>query len=269
MTLIQANAISYRHHAKCILDDCSLSVGAQEIVALVGENGSGKTTLLQLLAGMKTPQKGTIDYRDGVAEHLAMMPDKAPIYPDWSVYEALCRLQNTYRQDSVHLDEIIELCALEKVLNQRGCALSHGYRQRLALAQVLLTSPQVLLLDEPSNGLDVAQRQAMKVLFKQIAQTSAIVLVSHDLGEVAALADRVYVLREGRCLALDLPEPRHDLQWLAFKNRHIAEQIPDAVVRDGRFIGLSAEQSMLPEGVLSVSQDYPAEALQEKIDALS
>lgn len=269
MHLIEAEAISYQRHGHYILRACDICVATQEIVAIIGENGVGKTTLLQLLAGSRLPDAGKVVYGDGVRERMAMLPDKAPLYPDWTVFEALSRLRAWYQADHARMNELIGLCALEGVLNQRCAALSHGYRQRVAMAQALLGDPKVLLLDEPSNGLDVAQRLAMRRLLKQVAQSSAIVLISHDWVEVAALAHRVYVLHDGGCVALDLPERQAAACWLGFSDVAAAQQVRNARVRDGRFVGVDAGDQLCYEGLVSLTQDYPALALQEKIDALA
>lgn len=267
--LINAVDVVVKRRGQAVLNGVSIALNRGEVVALVGANGVGKTTLLHILAGYLHPDSGSV-LRECPLAQIAFLADKPALYPDWSVSEVLQRLAALHGIEKQRVQDLIALLGLVVVTSQSAKNLSHGYRQRLAMAQILLGAPQVLLLDEPGNGLDYQQRRALWPLLSNLKRDAGIMLISHDWVEVGAVADRVYLLKDGYCHELPIPQRNRDWRWLEFANESIADaQCAQAVSRDGRFLAIPAGTEFDQAAVLTVSNSYPAQALQEKIDAVA
>lgn len=267
--MICAEEIVFKRRGRTVLNGVSLTLQRGEVVALIGANGAGKTTLLRIIAGQLSPQRGRVS-RDCPLSHIALLADKPALYPDWSVAEALQRIAGLYAVPKSQVAALVEEFALTDVLLQPAKGLSHGYRQRLAMAQMLLAQPEVMLFDEPSNGLDYRQKRALWPLLRHLTSRGGVLLISHDWAEVAAVADRVYWLADGRCYVVALPPRVAGGRWLGFANAEAAQQAcPQARVRDGRFVAVDSGMRYDAAQVLTISDGYPAQALQEKIDALA
>lgn len=268
-TLISTRDIVVARRAQAVLDGAAIDLSAGEIVALIGANGAGKTTLFHVIAGFLTPQRGTLRRTCSTAQ-IALLADRPALYPDWSVRETLQRLARLYRADDGRVPTLIAQCGLAEVTTQKAKNLSHGYQQRLAMAQMLLASPRVVLLDEPGNGLDHEQRRALWPLLRSLKASAGVMLISHDWEEVGAVADRVYVVKGGRCHELDLPPRQSAWRWLVFRDAESARAAcPQGAVYDGRFVAATANTAYDGAALLAMSEHYPAQALQEKIDALA
>ncbi|HYH39960.1 MAG TPA: ABC transporter ATP-binding protein [Azospirillum sp.] len=183
------------------LDGLGLSVERGEIVGLLGPNGSGKTTTLRILAGYLRPDRGEVR----VCGRVGYLPEKAPLYDALPVtgqldFVAGARgLNRAARRREV--DRALADYGLEAVRNRRIGTLSKGFRQRVGLAQATLGDPEVLLLDEATNGLDPLQMVEVRALIRRAGQGRAVLFSSHLMQEVAALCARVYILHAGRAVA--------------------------------------------------------------------
>ncbi|GAB4433457.1 MAG: ATP-binding cassette domain-containing protein [Anaerolineae bacterium] len=212
------NVIEISHLSKAYgnvpaLNDVSFSISAGEVVGLLGPNGAGKSTTIKILTGYLQPDAGTVMV-DGlnvvqqprqVQARLGYLPENAPIYPELTVQTYL-RLMADLReipreQQTERLSEAIYATGLANHLTRPIGQLSKGYRQRVGLAQAILHRPRLLILDEPTIGLDPTQIVEIRHLIKRLARHSTILFSSHILSEVEAVCDRVVILMNGRVKA--------------------------------------------------------------------
>jgi ABC-2 type transport system ATP-binding protein len=215
--VIELDRVSRRFGAVQALTNVSFAVAAGEIAGFLGENGAGKTTTLRILAGFLPADSGTarvagIDVAAdplAVRQRLGVLPENAPLYAEMTVADYLgfrARLKNVPRgQRRARIDEVVAACELGEVQKRRAGALSRGYRQRVGLADALLGRPDVLLLDEPSAGLDPNQQRELRALLRRLAGRHTVLYSSHLIAEVEAVSDRVIVLVKGQVAAVDTP----------------------------------------------------------------
>jgi ABC-2 type transport system ATP-binding protein len=196
------------------VDQVSFEIGKGEIVGLLGHNGAGKTTIMKMLTGFLEPDDGVIridglDIREQaqqVKSRIGYLPENLPLYPEMLVasyldYVAGLRgLKGAGRWQSVR--DAIDKTDLQDKALQPIATLSRGYRQRVGVAQAILHRPKVLILDEPTNGLDPTQTMHMRTLIRQCTEHATVILSTHIMQEVDAICDRVMILRNGR-LAVD------------------------------------------------------------------
>ncbi|WFU18661.1 ABC transporter ATP-binding protein [Bradyrhizobium sp. CB3481] len=192
----------------------TLDVRAGEVLGLLGPNGSGKTTFMRLLAGYLMPSAGrlTVAGLDVTRDSLAMrrrigyVPEGAPLYRYMRVGEFLVFMARLRGLPEREIEEAVarvaQRLAISAVLDKPTRALSRGYRQRTALAQALIHEPDILILDEPTNGLDPRQIIEMRELIRSLAGRHTVLMSSHILSEVEKTADRVAVLLDGRLLGV-------------------------------------------------------------------
>ena len=198
------------------VDAVSFEVNPGEVVGLLGHNGAGKTTIMKVMTGFLEPTAGsaTLDGWDVVRDRrevqrrIGYLPENCPLYPDMTVIDTLeyqAQLQGIpAHQRRLAVRRAIQRTRLEAKAADPIATLSRGYRQRVGVAQAILHSPQVLILDEPTNGLDPEQIQHMRGLIRELATGATLILSTHILQEVQAVCDRVLILRQGR-LVLDAP----------------------------------------------------------------
>ena len=212
--MIVAQNLVRRYGSTIAVDDVSFEIAQGEVVGLLGHNGSGKTTIMKMLTGFLEPTAGQITLNGldiGEQTRLAQacigyLPENCPVWPDMHVadyldYQAcLHGLDPSERDSAVIL--AIQRTGLEDRATQMIRTLSRGYRQRLGVAQAILHGRQIVILDEPTNGLDPTQILEMRSLIKDLAKQSTILISTHILQEVQAVCERVLILRAGR-LVLD------------------------------------------------------------------
>lgn len=214
--MIAIENVSKRYGSVRALDGVSLTVEAGSVLGLLGQNGAGKTTLLNVLTGYLAPTEGRvlIDGHDVLLEpaltkrHLGYLPEHPPLYDEMTVQEYLrfaAQLRGvTKRAIPGHVDEVMELTGLTAMRFRLLSHLSKGYRQRAGMAQALCGDPDVLVLDEPTVGLDPKQITEIRALIRQLAHNHTIVFSSHILSEVQQLCDHVVILDRGE-VKLDAP----------------------------------------------------------------
>ncbi len=192
------------------VDKVSFEIGQGEIVGLLGHNGAGKTTIMKMLTGYLEPTAGFIEidgldianHRKAVQQRIGYLPENDPLYPEMTVIDYLDYAAELH---GVAADKRIESIwnALERTgLTDRAVdrigTLSRGYRQRVGVAQAIIHNPRLLILDEPTNGLDPTQVQQMRELILSLAHNATVILSTHILQEVQAICDRVIIIRNGR-----------------------------------------------------------------------
>lgn len=209
------------------VQDVSFSINKGEIVGLLGHNGAGKTTMMKMISGYLEPSSGsiTIDELDitrqraQIQQRLGYLPEVLPVYPEMSVADYLdyvARLKGMHSQQAMQeIRRVIQATDLGNKLIAPISTLSRGYRQRVGVAQAILGKPRLLILDEPTNGLDPTQTRQMRDLIRDISKEATVILSTHIMQEVDALCDRVLIMRSGE-LALDatLNELRHSNRLL-------------------------------------------------------
>jgi ABC-2 type transport system ATP-binding protein len=213
--VIALSHVTRRYGAVTAVDDLSLEVAPGEVLGLLGPNGAGKSTTLYMLAGLVHPSAGTISlfgkelrrHWIEVAGRMGVMVER-PVFLDYLPVRKTLAFHARLSRRPLNVDRILDLVGLLHLRDVRAGALSLGQRQRLGLAQAMLTEPELLLLDEPTTGLDVEASQEVLQLLRRLAEEAGVTIVfsSHLLHEVEALCDRVAVMNNGRLSACDRVE---------------------------------------------------------------
>jgi len=202
---------------KVAVDDLSFSVERGEVLGFLGPNGAGKSTTMRMITGFLPPTAGQISVggHDVVSAALqakrliGYLPENAAPYPDMSVQgflgfvAELRGLSGSARKKAVH--RVVELCFLDSVLDQQIDTLSKGYRHRTCLAQSLIHDPDVLIMDEPTDGLDPNQKHEVRNLIREMGRTKAVIFSTHILEEVDAACSRAIIIDRGRIVANGTP----------------------------------------------------------------
>lgn len=208
--MIEAIGLSKYYGDFTAIEDVNFQVHQGEVVAFLGPNGAGKSTTMKLLTGYLAPSAGTAriaghdmatDRLEG-SRRLGYLPENGPLYPDMTPRALLeffadaRGLVGRHRQERI--EAVIDQCALGEVIGKAIGKLSKGYRQRVGMAQVLLHEPDVLILDEPTAGLDPNQIREVRETIRRLGESKTILLSTHILQEVEAMASRVLFISEGR-----------------------------------------------------------------------
>lgn len=210
VAMIEADGLSKYYGHFAATQDVSFKINQGEVVAFLGPNGAGKSTTMKLLTGYLSPSAGVARIaghnmatdRLAGAVRLGYLPENGPLYPDMtprSLLEFFADARGLGAAQKVkRIDEVVELCALGSVIGKAIGKLSKGYRQRVGMAQVLLHEPDVLILDEPTAGLDPNQIAEVRDTIKRLGESKTILLSTHILREVEVMANRVLFINEGR-----------------------------------------------------------------------
>jgi ABC-2 type transport system ATP-binding protein len=215
--MIALESVSKRYGAKTIIHDISFSVAKGEIVGFLGPNGAGKTTTMRMIAGYTTPTSGRVtvagfdmlSQNEEAARRIGYLPEHPPLYDVMEVSAYLrfvARVKGVPKRSvAADLERVITACRLEAVVTREIYKLSKGYRQRVGLAQALLGKPEVLLLDEPTAGLDPGQIQETREVIRAFGADHCVLLSTHILPEVTLICQKVAIINHGRLLAVDSP----------------------------------------------------------------
>jgi ABC-2 type transport system ATP-binding protein len=216
--MIKVENLTKRYAGQTAIKDLNFEVGKGEIMGFLGPNGAGKTTTMRILASYMPPSSGraTVAGFDVFEQslqaraHLGYMPENVPLYNDMRVTEYLdyrAALKGVpHRRIRERVGDVKELCGLKEVEKQLIGTLSKGYRQRVGLADALLHEPDLLILDEPTIGLDPNQIRQVRELIKNLGKQHTILLSTHILPEVEMTCSRVIIIHKGRIEACDTPE---------------------------------------------------------------
>jgi len=240
--MIEVKNLTKRYAGHAAVSNISFNVAKGEIVGILGPNGAGKTTTLRVLSCYMPATSGTvrISGRDvfsdshEVRRRIGYMPENNPLYPEMRVREFLkfrARLKGLgWRRSRERVDTVMQQCGLEEMGRKIVGQLSRGYRQRVGLADALVHEPELIILDEPTVGLDPSQIRSVRQLIKNLAQNHTVILSTHILPEAEMTCNRVMIMYEGRILAADTPE---NLQRQMSKNSQVIAEIlaPEAELR--------------------------------------
>ena len=209
MAMIEARGLSKFYDEFAAIRDVSFSVPQGQVAAFLGPNGAGKSTTLKILTGYLAPSSGSAflagldvaSHRIEVAAQVGYLPENGPLYPEMTPLELLQFFGNARgiapdRMKS-RIEAVIDQCHLEGVVEKSIFKLSKGYRQRVGMAQVLLHEPDILIMDEPTSGLDPNQIHDVRELVRELGKTKTILISTHILQEVQAIADHVILVHEG------------------------------------------------------------------------
>jgi ABC-2 type transport system ATP-binding protein len=212
--MIRTEALTKYYGNRCAVRELNIEIQTREIVGFLGLNGAGKTTALRMLAGQLSPSAGRveIDGRDMIAEgenmrwRIGFLPERPPLYDDMPVrgylaFAARLRGTDPERVDR-RVDEVLSLTSLGAYADEPIANLSHGFRQRVGIAQAIVHDPALVILDEPNNGLDPAQIKEMRGLIRELKTRHTVLLSSHMLPEISQTCDRLMVIRDGELVAV-------------------------------------------------------------------
>lgn len=216
--MIELKRITKSYSGKKAVDDISFTVEHGEILGFLGPNAAGKTTTMRMITCYMPPTSGTIlvDGMDTsensleIRKRIGYLPEMAPIYPDMNVLDYLDYVSELRRligdAKKSRIREMISVCGLDGVLGQDIGQLSKGYRQRVGLAQAMIHDPDILVLDEPTAGLDPNQIAEIRSLIKRLGQEKTVILSTHILTEVQATCSRIAIINRGKIVADGKPE---------------------------------------------------------------
>ncbi|TAE81611.1 MAG: ABC transporter ATP-binding protein [Alphaproteobacteria bacterium] len=217
MLRIECKGLSKRFGSVHAVRNLSLSVANGEVLGFLGPNGAGKTTTMRMITGYLTPDAGSITI-DGIdvmrhpveaQQRIGYVPEGVPLYPEMTPYQLLCFMAKMRGLSRARTRERLELVIgwlqLESVLEQPIDTLSKGYKRRVGMAQAIIHDPEVLILDEPTDGLDPLQKREVRALIRSMAQHKAMIISTHILEEVDAVCSRAVIISNGTLIADGTP----------------------------------------------------------------
>jgi len=216
--MIEVNNLTKFYGDFPAIENISFTVAKGEILGFLGPNGAGKTTAMRILTGFMPPTSGSakiagldvVDQSLDARRHIGYLPETVPLYTEMSVEEYLKFMGSIRGMDAKwrdrRVDEVIGICRLEEYQHSHIAKLSKGYRQRVGVAQAILHEPEVLILDEPTVGIDPIQVVETRNLIKGFGGDQTVILSTHILPEVSMVCGRVIIIHEGQVVAIDRPE---------------------------------------------------------------
>lgn len=207
--MLEVRNITKKYGNLTALKDFSFSFDKGDIVGFIGQNGAGKSTAMKIITGCIAPDAGSVSINGfdiltdpiEAKKNIGYLPERPPLYPKFTVAEYLNTvfdIKQLKADKRTRIREVLELTGLEKVAKRRIGNLSHGYCQRVGLAQAILSYPSFLVLDEPTSGLDPAQKLEMLALVKELSKNSGIILSSHILSEIDSVCSKILMINKGR-----------------------------------------------------------------------
>lgn len=218
--MIKVENLTKKYGDFVALDNVSFEMQEGEVIGVLGPNGAGKTTLLRILVMFLEPTSGKVEidnldlgnplYQQEIKSKIGYLPENAPLYEDMTVWEYLSftgKMQGIKKNDlNEKILNVLEKCGLKDKQDTEISILSKGYRQRVGIAQALIHDPKIVILDEPTTGLDPNQRIEIRDLIKEIGKSKTVILSSHVLSEVQATCSRILIINKGKIVADDTPE---------------------------------------------------------------
>jgi ABC-2 type transport system ATP-binding protein len=214
--MIEVEGLTKDYGARRAIDNLTFNANRGEVLGFLGPNGAGKTTTMRILTGYLPPSAGAakvagfdvVEQSFEVRKRVGYLPETVPLYPDMTVYDYLKFMGDLRHLENVEerIDDVLEIVHMANRSNGYIANLSKGMRQRIGLAQALLHEPEVLILDEPTIGLDPAQIIEVRSLIKDIGRERTVLLSTHILSEAQQLCDRVLIINKGKIVVEDTPE---------------------------------------------------------------
>ena len=288
--MIEVSNLTKRYAGRTAVDDISFTVARGEIVGLLGPNGAGKSTTMRVLSGFMPATSGTVRVAgfdvfhdaDETRRRIGYMPENNPLHPEMRVREYLkfrARLKGLgWKKSRERVTTVMEQCGLADVGRRIIGQLSKGYKQRVGLADALVHEPELIILDEPTIGLDPQQIRSVRALIKSLAGSHTVLISTHILPEVEMMCGRVLIMLDGRVLA-DATAPgvgsyfvgQRIRVWVAAGER-MSYVIPDHLVVN-RF-GLSYVRRREPDGAtidvpVQLGRDTPEPGMTDGVEILS
>lgn len=209
-SIVKVDHLSHRYTVQWAVKDISFEIPQRGIYGLLGSNGAGKSTMMNIICGVIKPTEGTV-FIDGInagedpiaaKERIGFLPQKPPLYDDLTVEEYLTHTAEIRRVPDervpVAVDEVLEICSIAHFRKRLIKNLSGGYQQRVGIAQAIIHKPEIVIFDEPTNGLDPTQIVEIRQLIKNIAQDRTVILSTHILSEVQAICDHILMVEQGQ-----------------------------------------------------------------------
>ncbi|MCB0413009.1 MAG: ABC transporter ATP-binding protein [Bdellovibrionales bacterium] len=214
--MIKVSGLSKQFNEILAVNNVSFESKIGEVVGFLGPNGAGKSTTMKMITGFLAPSSGKIllndilvtDSETQFKKFVGYVPENAPLYDDLTVYEFLNFIGEMRNLDNTPsaIDKVIATCSLEEVRHQNIGTLSKGFKRRVSLAQALIHDPPILILDEPTDGLDPNQKHEVRSLIKGLAEKKCIIISTHILEEVDAICNRAIIISKGKILFDGSPE---------------------------------------------------------------
>ncbi len=214
--MIEVEGLTKDYGPRRAINNLTFRANPGEILGFLGPNGAGKTTTMRILAGYMPPTWGmakvagfdVVDQSLEVRKRVGYLPETVPLYPDMTVYDYLKYMADLrhIKNGEERVDDVLEVVHMEERANGYISNLSKGMRQRIGLAQALLHEPDVLILDEPTIGLDPAQIREVRTLIREIGKHRTVLLSTHILSEAQQICDRVLIINKGEIVVEDTPE---------------------------------------------------------------
>jgi len=248
--VIEVEGLCKRYGAVRAVEDVSFTIRRGEVVGLLGPNGAGKTTTMKVLTCYMPPTSGRVrldglDVVDSpleVRRRIGYLPESVPLYDEMGVYEYLefiARVREIPKaRRRAAIADIVRRCGLKAVIWKGVGELSKGYRQRLGLAQAVIHDPEVVILDEPTTGLDPNQIVEIRRLIRELGSAKTVILSTHILQEVEAVCDRVLIIHQGRIIADGTPDQLHR-EFRGAQELNVLVRGADAEAARGAFGGLA------------------------------
>jgi len=208
--MIKVNSIFRNYGDFKAVDDVSFEINKGEVVGLLGHNGAGKTTIMKMMTGYLEPTSGSIEVDQlqidtdmrAIQARIGYLPENCPVWPEMTVIDYLKYQAHLHGVEDAKIQPAVVDAVRRTSLKEKATSsiqtLSRGYRQRVGVAQAILHSPDIIILDEPTNGLDPTQILQMRELIRELAKTATVILSTHILQEVQAVCERVLIMRDGK-----------------------------------------------------------------------